>query len=115
MQLTIPTTDEIRAVVRDELSAYFSLHQFQPNTETDEIGGIDLAVEITGKAKPTIYGLVHKRLIPHSKRGKRLYFSRKNLTEWIISGQRKTQSEIALDAEKFSSNNLKNKTNVTLR
>ncbi len=99
MQLTIPTNDEIRAAVRDELLTFFSLYQFQPQPEVDDIGGIDLAVKITGKAKPTIYSLVSERKIPHSKRGKQLYFSRKELLEWIYSGKRRTASEIREDAE----------------
>jgi len=115
MQLTIPTTDEIRAAVRDELATFFSSHQFQPQPEPDEIGGIDLAVKITGKAKPTIYCLVHERKIPHSKQGKQLYFSRKELTDWLKAGKRKTQAELALDAENFSSNNPKNKATIAAR
>ena len=105
MQLTIPTTDEIRGVVRDELANFFSSFQFQSQTETDDIGkGAQFASKITGKAVPTIYDLVHKRLIPHSKQGKDLYFSRSELTEWIKQGKRKTHSELALEAENFSSN-----------
>lgn len=115
MQLTIPTTDEIRAAVRDELSTFFSLYQFQPQPEADEIGGIDLAVQITGKAKPTIYSLVHERKIPHSKQGKQLYFSRKELIDWLRAGKRKTQAELALDAENFSSNKPKSNTTVAAR
>jgi predicted DNA-binding transcriptional regulator AlpA len=98
MQLTIPTTDEIRVAVRDELATFFSLYQLQPTTEADEIGGVELAMEITGKAKPTIYSLCSERKIPHSKRGKQLYFSRRELLDWIQAGKRKTASEIQSDA-----------------
>lgn len=108
----IPTLEEIRAAVRDEMQTFAAA--FQPITEADEIGGIDLAVEITRKAKPTIYNMCAERLIPHSKRGKQLYFSRNELTKWLRDGKRKTHSELALDAENFSqkSNNLKT---VTVR
>ncbi|MEJ7862370.1 MAG: helix-turn-helix domain-containing protein [Pyrinomonadaceae bacterium] len=109
-QLSIP---EVRQLFRQELEQFFSKQLNNQKTETDEIGGIDLAVEITGKAKPTIYGLVHDRKIPHSKRGKQLYFSRRELTEWIKDGKRKTQSEIALEAETFSTTN--HKTTVATR
>ncbi len=101
----IPTLEEIRAAIRDEMQIFVSAHQSQPQTEPDEIGGVDLAVKITGKAKPTIYSLCHARLIPHSKQGKQLYFSRKELTDWLKSGKRKTQSQLALDAENFSPTN----------
>lgn len=105
MQLTIPTTDDIRAVVDAALTEFFSSYSIQPKSEIDEIGGIELAIKITGKAKPTIYSLVHSRKIPHLKQGKKLYFSRRELTDWLKSGKRKTQPEIALEAENFSSNN----------
>lgn len=101
--LTQLSTVEIRELFREELEKFFSLLEPQQQSLVNDICGIDEAVEITGKAKPTIYGLVSARKIPHSKRGKQLYFSRKELTSWITSGKRKTQSEIAADAQNFSS------------
>ena len=98
-EITITTTEDIRSAVRDELAAFFSNFQFQPKTETDQIGGIELAMEITGKAKPTIYSLVSRSAIPCKKRGKKLYFSRNELTRWILDGKRKTQAESAIEAE----------------
>jgi predicted DNA-binding transcriptional regulator AlpA len=106
MQLTIPTIDEIRAAVRDEITVALSSYQIQLPTEDDDIGkGAGFASRITGKAVPTIYSLVATRKIPHSKKGGDLYFSRKELTEWLKDGKRKTQAELALEAEGFSPNN----------
>jgi len=105
MQLILPTIDDIRAVVDAALTEFFSSYSIQPKSEIDEIGGIELAVEITGKAKPTIYSLCADNRIPHSKRGKKLYFDRRELLAWIKSGKRKTQSELALEAENFSPTN----------
>lgn len=56
--------------------------------------GIDEACKIIGKAKPTIYTLVRKRLLPCYKNGKRLYFFEDELVEWIKNGRRKTLEEI---------------------
>jgi predicted DNA-binding transcriptional regulator AlpA len=106
MQLTIPTIDEIRAAVRDEITAALTSYQTQPPTGADDIGkGAGFASRITGKAVPTIYDLVHKRLIPHSKRGKDLYFSRAELLQWLKDGKRKMQSELTLEAKSFSPDN----------
>ena len=100
MQLNIPTTDDIRAAVRDELAAFFSTFPLQQKIDLEEIGkGAEYAAKITGKAVPTIYDLVHKRLIPHSKRGKDLYFSKTDLLAWIKAGKRKTASEIQAAAQ----------------
>lgn len=73
-----------------ELKEGFERVLSQANTsEPDEIGkGAEYAAQITGKAIPTIYGLVSKRLIPHSKRGGDLYFSKKDLLAWIQEGKR---------------------------
>lgn len=63
-------------------------------SKEENTGGIMLAMEITQLKKRTIYNLVNKRMIPHSKKGKRLYFDEKELREWIKSGKRMTLEEV---------------------
>lgn len=46
----------------------------------------------------TIYGLVHKREVPHSKKGNRLYFKKSELQQWMQEGRRKTITEITTSA-----------------
>lgn len=101
MEITVTnlTIDDISRAIRDELKSYFE--QQEEKEREDEIGGIELALEVTKLAKPTIYGLVSERKIPHSKRGKKLYFSRKELLIWLTNGKRKTQDEIAEEAVNF--------------
>jgi hypothetical protein len=94
-QLTPP---EIRKLVRDELETFFA-NRVDHRIEEDEVGGVDLAMRITGLAKATIYSRVSTRMIPHRKRGKKLYFSRQELNDWIAAGRRKTQDDIANDAK----------------
>lgn len=64
---------------------------------TDELGGLDLAVKITGLARRTVYKLTHRREIPHLKRGGRLYFRKSELEAWIDAGRRKTSAEVVVD------------------
>jgi len=82
---------------------------------SDLIGGIDLAVEITGLARPTIYSLSCKNEIPHFKKHKKLYFSRTELISWIKSGRRKTRHEIIHEAELKQINSLKKRNHKVLR
>lgn len=99
IQLSVP---ELEQLLQDVLDKYFIEKQTNVvQTITNEFGGIELAVQITGLAKATIYTLVSARKIPHSKQGKKLYFSRNELTEWLKQGKRKTKAEIALDAKNF--------------
>lgn len=60
---------------------------------------IEEACRIIGKAKPTVYALVRKRLIPCYKNGKKLYFFEDELLEWISKGKKKTLQEIESEAE----------------
>lgn len=68
-------------------------HQVAP-AEPDKRMNIRGAAEFLNCAVPTIYGLVHRRLIPHEKKGKRLYFLKSELNEWLRKGKRLTIDEI---------------------
>jgi len=56
------------------------------------------AAEFLNLAVQTVYGLVHRKLIPVMKRNKRLYFSRITLKIWVESGRLKTRDEIAAES-----------------
>jgi excisionase family DNA binding protein len=77
--------DEFRSIVRQELAA---LRPDLLTTSTDNVGSINLAVEITRLSKSRIYALVQQRGIPHSKRGNKLYFNRAKLLAWVEEGKR---------------------------
>src|SRR5688572_29471277 len=68
-----------------------------------DIAGMELALEITGLKKPTIYALVSKSRIPHMKKGKKLFFSRKELIEWIKTGKRMTVDELRKEVRTIKS------------
>ena len=66
----------------------------QPQTSLDKhrLVEIDEACKITRKAKPTIYTLARKGLIPAYKKGKKLYFYEDELLQWIESGRKQMQA-----------------------
>ena len=57
-------------------------------TPAPEVGGIELAQQVTRLSKPRIYALVSARELPHSKRGNKLYFNRADLLAWVSAGRR---------------------------
>lgn len=70
----------------------------------DEPLTISEAAKLLRLSVATIYTKVCKNEIPANKQGKRLYFYRSELLNWIKSGRIKTISEIQHEAEiKFSS------------
>ena len=78
------------------------LQKEAPTLETDQLLTIKQAGEFLHLAVPTLYGLVHTSSIPVNKRGKRLYFSKTDLTAWIKSGRKKTISEIQAEVKNHS-------------
>lgn len=70
-----------------------------------ELLSIDEAADFLGISKQTIYQHVHHRKIPHSKRGRRLFFRRSELNEWIDKGRKKTIPEIDDDVKKYMQGN----------
>lgn len=79
------------------------------SVEPDQLLNIADAAAFLSLRPPTIYGLVHKRKIPVCKQGKRLYFSKKELIEWIKTGRKKTICQIEEEAKKYIRSNPKRK------
>jgi len=71
------------------------------NPEEDKLLTIREAAVILHLSVPTIYGLVQRKCAPHFKQGKRLYFSKRELTDWIKAGRKKTVAEITAEAGNY--------------
>jgi excisionase family DNA binding protein len=72
-----------------------------------ELLTIKQAADFLSLSVPTIYGLVQRQEIPVNKRGKRLYFSKQELTDWIKAGRKKTNEEIESEATRYIRRNKK--------
>ena len=96
-QLSVP---EIRNLFRQELETFFITRQdfASGKVDFDQLLTIKQASELIDLTVPTIYGYVQKGIIPCSKKGKRLYFSKLKLIEWVKEGNRKTSEEVASEA-----------------
>ena len=73
----------------------------ESQSEPEHLLTIKQAAEILNLSVPTLYGYVHRAEIPVCKRGKRLYFSKQELTDWVKAGRKKTVAEIEAAAKSF--------------
>jgi len=56
---------------------------------------VELCAYLTDKpAKPTVYAYVSAGTIPSHKKGKKLFFLKSEIDNWLRSGRRKTLSEL---------------------
>lgn len=60
--------------------------------------------EYTGLSRQTTYKLTSGQKVPHSKRGKRLYFDREKVDTWLLENQVATHSEIQEKVNDYLSN-----------
>ena len=80
----------------------------QPTTDQPEqLLTIQEAAEFLSLTVPTMYSKVSKGELPVMKRGKRLYFSRTELMEYIKEGRKKSNAEIEQEAEAYLLNKKK--------
>lgn len=62
---------------------------------------ISEAAEFLNLAKSTLYIKVCRMEIPVHKKGKRLYFDRAELHQWIKNSRRKTSDELHAEADQY--------------
>lgn len=86
MDLIFTTKEELSSVLETIFQNVLSNHELIGPTEPipeKEILNIVEACRLLNLARPTMYTLTSKARIPHFKRGKKLYFRRSELVEWI--------------------------------
>jgi excisionase family DNA binding protein len=72
-----------------------------PQPEPDQLLTVQQAAELLNLSVPTLYGYSQRAEIPVCKKGKRLYFSKQTLFEWIKEGKKKTLAETSSEAEQY--------------
>jgi excisionase family DNA binding protein len=79
----------------------------EPANHPEQPFTIQKASEFLSLSVPTIYGKVSRKEIPFMKRGKRLYFSRTELMDYLKGGRKKSQEEIIEEVDSFLANKKK--------
>jgi len=91
-----------------ELKRLFIERQETPTEQPEQLLTIDEVSELLHLTKPTIYSKVSKNELPGvCKQGKRLYFDRQTIIDWIKQGRKKSNAEIEQEAKAYLLNNKK--------
>ena len=73
----------------------------KPKEDTDEIMTVEQLSDYLTIARQTIYGKCASKELPYYKSGKRLYFKKSEINNWINCGIRYTKEELLLQAENW--------------
>lgn len=84
----------------------------EPTDHPEQLLTIDEVATLLHLTKPTVYSKVSKYELPGvCKQGKRLYFDRQTIIDWIKQGRKKSYAEIEQEAETYLLNKKKGLTN----
>jgi excisionase family DNA binding protein len=86
------TKEELHAAI--EMSIRKLLEDSESTSQAKTILNVSEAASYLNLARQTIYGLTSKRLIPFMKTGKKLYFQKGDLDQWLLDGKQLTKAEI---------------------
>lgn len=91
-------------IIEGAVEKALARHQ-QPSGENqatfNEILDVNGVAEYLNLTKATIYSMTHKREIVHYKRGKKLYFYKSDMDDFISQGRVKTMEEIEQEATDY--------------
>lgn len=94
-QIANAIANQVAYQLANQVAPLLNIDKSEPQ---DKLLNIDEACELLHLEKPTVYSKVSRGELPHMKKGKRLYFSRESLIEYIHSGRVKTNEELQEDA-----------------
>ena len=99
--LSIPKR-ELETLIIDCVTAVMELHPTAgPAAPENTVFDIDAFCEYTGLSKQTVYRKTGKGEVPHSRRGKRLYFEKSEVDAWLMANK-VTPQGIAKQAEAYN-------------
>lgn len=70
-------------------------------TFSPQIMTIEQVASYLSLSKATIYGYTFRNTIPYAKRGKRLYFEKSAIDEWLFENSRETTKDIEKMASEY--------------
>ena len=101
MELTFEELPRAVSLLAEKLDKIEQLLQKKnpPAKEEEQIISLDDACRLLNLAKPTVYGLVSQRKLPYMKQGKKLYFSKTELTNWLKEGHKAVKEDTAVTVD----------------
>ena len=93
-EIILVTKNELETIIQNSIQKSFHNHEWKNKLEIPEFLSIDEASSYLSLAKQTLYGFTSKRTIPFIKRGKRLYFKKSDLANWLNEGRKLSSIEI---------------------
>ncbi len=99
-KIFIATKQDLEQLIEESVDKAFAKNSNSFGKKALDMMNVEQASDFLNLAMATIYDKTSKNMIPHKKKGNKLYFIRAELEKWILEGDVKTDSqleEMALD------------------
>ena len=95
--------------IKEMLNELIAISSKNPHSKEldDQILSVIEASEILRLSVPTIYSKVNRGELPAMKKGRRLYFSQRELLEYLKEGKRLSKSDVNKEVEAYLANKRK--------
>lgn len=103
--LTNISEQEFKEFLKDALKEILAGQLGAVKQPLPEILNVQQAADFLKMKVSTLYEKTSRKLIPHFKKGNKLYFHLIELQQWIQEGKVKTQQEIEAEAATYALNN----------
>jgi len=90
--------EELLEIFKKGMREVLMENSSSPASDLKEILNIDEASKFIMLAKQTIYGMTSNRQIPFMKRGKKLFFRRSELQQWLFNSKKQTNEELIISS-----------------
>ena len=106
-KIIITTQIELENLIQSTVRQVLSEQTSNTSESVNDILSVEQAGKFLNLAKQTLYGFTSKNEIPFFKRGKKLYFRKSELEQWLTQGKQKTVIEIQKDAKDYINKKVK--------
>jgi excisionase family DNA binding protein len=89
------TEEEFKRILKNCLSESLEANLANRPENSDKLFNVKEAATFLDIAAQTLYGYTSNRTIPFIKKGKKLYFRKSELDNWLSEGKRLTKEEIS--------------------
>lgn len=103
VRVVVTSQEELQSFIDSAVRRAVQGLQAPAKEPEEELLNFDQACDFLGIAKSTGYQRVNRGELPHFKKGRRLYFRKSELVEYIESGRRKTRKELEEAAQLYLS------------
>jgi excisionase family DNA binding protein len=99
--ITQITPPELETLIESSLKKVLRTQQTEPPKQTDQSFDLEGLEAYLRLARATLYGKLANGEVPGHKRGKKWYFLRSEIDDYLRQGRRKTLAETEAEADAY--------------